>query len=394
MEFSPYQTDVLFLLVGTNPLPNYVAALLLTTPHGKVYLLHTDTTLEIAKRLEHHLIKLRRDLIFVSREISRFDPQVIARQMARIIAQDRIQDSRVGLNYTGGTKPMAVHVYHALRVAFPQGVFSYLDAETLSIVIEQQGTPTQQVFACQSVAVDFATLFDLHGYSLKGPRPMTFPPALRQALVGVHSTREGFQQWRNWLQSFEEGDPALPTTAQYPALAPVIEQFAALCDDQAPTPERVAAALGCKNSRLVSCAKMLIADWLEEYVCDALAGLASQLGLHQVGMGLEPERTGQRNAELDVAAILGYQLFAISCIATDRPQPAKDHLMETFVRARQLGGDEARFALVCCVEYPDALKREVSQSWDAEGKIRVFGQQHLPSLTQHLELWIKTAGRL
>ena len=40
-DFMPYQTDYLFLLVGTNPLPNYVATLLLAKDNGTIYLVHS-----------------------------------------------------------------------------------------------------------------------------------------------------------------------------------------------------------------------------------------------------------------------------------------------------------------------------------------------------------------
>ena len=41
VEFQPYRTPVLFVLVGENPLPNYVAARLLLEPGGRLYLVHS-----------------------------------------------------------------------------------------------------------------------------------------------------------------------------------------------------------------------------------------------------------------------------------------------------------------------------------------------------------------
>lgn len=392
-EFSPYQTDVLFLLIGANPLPNYVSALLLAKTRGTVYLLHTDATLKVAERLSEQIQQGRSDLVLIPWEISKSDPQLIEQQLRRL-TDELGPNANVGLNYTGGSKPMAVQAYHTLRASYPRGIFSYLDADTLSLMIEAPGLPTQQVFVGQGVKVDFKTLFALHGYELTVRRPPAIPPPLCQALIEVHSTKEGFGDWRAWLQTFGRGDPQLPTVADYPSLAQVIGVFEALCGDGSPTPARLAAQLGCKNNRLVSCAKLLIAEWLQEYVYETLHALAPELGLHQVGMEMEFERPGQRGLELDAAAMLGYQLFAISCMVTDRTQSAKDHLMETFVRARQLGGDEARFALVCCLETPDMMESEVDQVWGAEDKIRVFGREHLLDLAQHFRDWITTAGQI
>lgn len=45
-EFKKHQVKHLFLLVGENALPNYVAARLLLENNGTVYLVHTTKTKE------------------------------------------------------------------------------------------------------------------------------------------------------------------------------------------------------------------------------------------------------------------------------------------------------------------------------------------------------------
>ena len=105
-----------------------------------------------------------------------------------------------------------------------------------------------------------------------------------------------------------------------------------------------------------------------------------------------PKQSGA-DFELDVAATLGYQLFALSCQATENKDEAKEHLMEVYVRARQLGGDEARVALVCAYDDPNQLCREIERSWDAGGKIRVFGRADLRDLPTALSNWIGTSYR-
>lgn len=51
-EFDKYKVDHLFLLIGENPLPNYVAARLLLNPGGTPYLVYTTGTEKPAKRLQ------------------------------------------------------------------------------------------------------------------------------------------------------------------------------------------------------------------------------------------------------------------------------------------------------------------------------------------------------
>lgn len=69
--------------------------------------------------------------------------------------------------------------------------------------------------------------------------------------------------------------------------------------------------------------------------------------------------------------------------------------MEVFVRAAQLGGDEARFAAVtfCDDKNVRDLQREVTEAWDAQGKIKVFGRSHIPDLSKHLLQWFREANQ-
>lgn len=98
--------------------------------------------------------------------------------------------------------------------------------------------------------------------------------------------------------------------------------------------------------------------------------------------------------ELDVAAMIGYQLFAISCMAAVPKGRAayKEHLLEAFVRARQLGGDEARVGLVCFYADAAQLEAELQETWLTQDAIRVFGRSHLPDLDIHLRDWFESAN--
>jgi len=394
LDLAPFQTDILCLLVGGNPLPDYVSAILLAGRGARVYLLQTSATHEVAKRLATALAQPRPDLTCFPIEISKTDPQEIGNGLQGLI-REWGPNAQVGLNYTGGSKPMAAQAYHSLIQAYPRGIYSYLDADTLSLVITAPGTATQQIPVGRQVCAGLTTLFELHGYTLTEQRGPGVPSALREALVHLHSNREGFKQYRAWLQTLGQEAPGLPNTTAYPALAPVVQAFEGLCAPAPATPESVAWALSCKNGQIASCSKILIADWLEEHVFAVFQDLAPELGMHEVGLGMQPQKTTtSRNSEFDVAAMLGYQLFAVSCMASDRAQNVKDHFMEAYVRARQLGGDEARAALVCCLENPAEMEQEITQGWGAEGKIRVFGRPHLLNLAEHLREWIITAARL
>lgn len=391
-DLERFQTQYLFLLVGTNPLPNYVAVLLLAQDEGTVYLLHsggTHGTGDVAARLKQ-AIKNRRPSVrhVIPYEVDEADGPSIVRKVSEII-EGLPADVSVGLHYSGGTKPMAIHVYRAIERRFPKGVFSYLDARTLSLVIDDQGgARTKRIPVWQDCVVTLGELVTLHGYEKPSLRQQPFQPALCQALAQVHSTPQSFRQWREWCEN--EKFLSLPDTGKYPLLQNVRQAFDKMCGGTA-TPTLVAQRLG--YAKLTQCSKWLTGEWLEEYTLKAISQVADRCGIGQnYSIDLKLRRPGGHEFQLDVAAVRGYQLFGISCMASDRKEKCKEHLLEIYVRSRQMGGDEAKVGLVCCYHDPDALEGEIEETWFTQGRVRVFGMKDLPNLPERLAAWFQTAS--
>ena len=388
--FAPYRTDPLFLLIGTNPLPNYVAACLLAPENGTIYLLHSEDTFEVADRLARRLSRVRPSATLIPRQIDESDGDKIIAKIEEMTAKLG-RGMRIGLNYSGGTKAMAVHAYYALRKAFPDGCFSYLDPRKLAMVIDPGDKPVQTLPVSREVEVKLADLLQMHGYKFAEFRRQPRWPDLCAAIAEVFTAPESRAQWLGWLRTWRAQPPAptLPDLAVYRDLEPVIHALSGLCGGML-SEAAVAQAMGF--SAFSSCQEFFEGKWLEEYALAQLVKVAADVGVHDYGVGINIRRKDKRRFELDLLAMMGYQLYAISCMATAERDPAEYHLHEVFVRARQVGGDEARFALICAYDRPKALEQEVSEDWDAEKKIKVFGQDDLLSLPDKLRRWFETAN--
>lgn len=134
----------------------------------------------------------------------------------------------------------------------------------------------------------------------------------------------------------------------------------------------------------------LSSKWIEHHVLDVLNGLADTLCLHERAQNIVPKEV---EFDLDITALRGYQLFALSCATGKDKDKLKLKLFEAYVRARQLGGDEARIALVCYSEAPGKLEHEMKRDVDPEGRIRVFGRTHLADLDSYLADWIREQSK-
>jgi hypothetical protein len=397
---SRYRVQHLLLLVGANPLPNYVAARLLAAEGATVYLIHSTSadgrnTAKYAVLLQDALRAVRSDLTIELRETHAADSADIGdRVRQRILA--KLPDSAiVGLHYTGGTKPMAVHTYQAVRAVaerFPEPVFSYLDAGTLSVYIEGEAHP---YFVGRAVKLDLPELAQLHGYQLDRPRhePQHYP--LVKALVEALVDKQALGEYDRWLRPKDGDPPGLPDSQLPNWTHPGLQRARAAMDDLcggAATPDTLAAIIrGKPGDPLSSCGKWFGGEWLEEWTLAAVQQVAAKLSVSDYGANMEPRPSrGQGDKfELDAAALLGYQLIVFSCKRGDTKGPLKTAFFEAFLRARQLGGDEARAALICLYGEPRALQSEVERQWQAWGQVCVFGRGELLRLPDLLLDWFR-----
>ncbi|MBK8989897.1 MAG: hypothetical protein IPM39_28180 [Chloroflexi bacterium] len=415
-ELAPNPVDHLFLLVGSNPLPNYVAASLLTNDNATIHLLYsedTDTQKNIPSTRDEagYLADVfKNDLILQTRGVQVASPRGIHDSNRRaienqleIICDDAgltcSTKTSIGLNYTGATKPMSVHTYRALVARFGTRCrFSYLDPRRMAFWYDNSADP--YCISHTDVTLSLQTLAAMHGYTVGTP-PRQTPefPDLLPFLKEIHQTSAGMQAWTAWL------DTKMAAFPEHERLTNIRQYFLNLCDGRADT-NLLADRLGRKKHKgLVSYDKAFRSGWLEDVALEAIIANSREFQIAHYGAEIKPTPNPQREAQfqqkglkvpefdLDVAAMLGYQLFAVSCIASERAKgETKKHLFEAYLRARQLGGDEARIALVCYVDDGQKMELEsvIQRNWHIQENIKVFGRSDIPNLVEAFRNWFCT----
>lgn len=403
-----WRTQHLFLLVGSNSLPNYVATNLMARPSATIHLIFTEEVASICGALET-AIKQRLPKVTVKPyQVHNADSGEIRVRLQAILEplKGRVKSQDVGFNYTGGTKVMAVHTYQALAEAFPGLICTYLDAKELFLLRDNPAQAATGVFVRDKCAVSLQEISALHGYELPGAKSIqtqTHVPTLLKKINELYQEPTRRAAWKRWTQeaSWKEDNPEhalnlLRTDQHLAPLADFLQELDSLCGGKA-LARKVADALGVATTN--GCKTWFNGTWLEEQTLDVIAQLAPTYGITSYGLMNKRiyRRVGDkqvlRNFQLDVALMHGYQLFAFSCMASEAKASCKEHLLEVYVRARQLGGDEARVALVCGYEKTKELQDEVEDEWFTEGRIRVFGMAELRNLQSHVDQWLKEANR-
>ena len=99
-----------------------------------------------------------------------------------------------------------------------------------------------------------------------------------------------------------------------------------------------------------------------------------------------------KHFELDVVAVLGYQIVVVSCTVDRCHERIKQKGMEAIIRARQLGGDEAR-AIVLCGGHPKGVPHIQAELADETGSsdipLQVWGQDKWRTLSQEFARYLQ-----
>lgn len=418
------QVDDLILLVGTNPLPNYVAAQLQLAAGGRLWLIHTAETQTLATRLKDNLA-----VPATLRQTQPRHASSVRHTVRPVIAeiQNQTPQGRIGLNYTGGTAVMAVNAYWVVRQCVPFPVLSYLDAAQLRLRIESvdDGEDWDEDVALES-SPRLSTLLGLHGWqetsSKKEPILARSAAALakvygRLVTHGKDKPKSLGSHWEQWVKDKVKSQwcdargnwkrAADPTPIPWPAcdgLGAVVDTLST--ELPGASPDALDFADAAKHGpftgkhKLKNLGQWLEGTWLESLVLETVQALAPGWRFHDACMGLDISFPGSNDvgastkSEIDVVAVRGYQLFVFSCTASCTRSDQKHRLFEASVRARQLGGDEARTALVCPALDPQGLTREMTKEYALDDrKIHTFGAADLPKLGDSIAAWLEELER-
>jgi hypothetical protein len=296
----------LILLIGTNPLPNFVAADYFLQNNKQlqtVWLLHSEEnrlqagTHEQVRNLEALLRKRwqgnHANLRFPLEKISLTDVSdaaTILREIETKMLRGWQPNQSFHLNYTGGTKAMSTHVYRRLQELGKRGQHqcSYLDANNFRLVVDDYGVAVDDLR--KKVQVTFDDLISLHGFQKV------------KAKNGSIDKSAAIQAYRKFLD---------------------VQNFPSMKGEDGGDFEKyIFLMLGNKFRSKLTNGGEIQHNWLIKYP------------------------TWQVYFELDIIMLNGYHLTGISCTVSSDKQACKSRGFEIILRTRQIGGDEARAILI------------------------------------------------
>lgn len=418
----------LVLLIGTNPLPNLVVAkwFLHKNENLKVITaIHSNKTYDIARRLEKALKKGNQHENLEFRFLgltAAGDGVAIQRDLERSFSFD--PGHKLHLNYTGGTKNMAVHAYRFLGSRAGENIsFSYLNAGDFELKFDDGSPPIKNLRDEKAVRMtinDMLTLHDCRQYeeTENGGEYVDWSAAnaFLQDLIEAGRIRD-FVNWKNdKIRKFFYDDRDRLRKPDDVSLAelqvadrnrtrgmagqthPFHEQAMQLVQTAFPEKQKwifdEKGRLAIPDSRrdyknkkgdFVQGILYLDGLWLEQYVTQVISDRISEEGLefrHYPNWRVL-KGAAQKDFEIDLMIIYGYQLCGISMTTAWREALCKSKGFEIMHRCEQMGGEEARSILITTLDDEKVQKIEDDLVLEVGGHkpFLVLGAKDLPADT-------------
>lgn len=436
-DVKMHRINSLILLIGSNPLPNYITAMVLEPE--KLILIHSDETEEIADALKANLERKSYKGSFEKIHLSSaHDPKNIGIAFRNLFKKEKNNSSKIHLNYTGGTKVMAGQALKEFYSAFEDRASqnaSYLNEKEEKIIFDNGEELKLKDF---DLKIDLELLIKLHGFKeiTKEKDNEYYSPALSQYLIKNHGlctplyelfkeTRENDGKaivekpkkdnnnetdnskskkdksnnnesnngeskvyFEDILQKYGYAEKSLNKIFSNEVLDSFksMESWQSFIKTGSEINIDIDGLNTLNNKPRKRLAKLLTGDWLEIFVKHhfnkAIEIAVSSHKKPETYQGISFTAENEMKTEVDLSILNQHRLFQVSCTTSDDYKMCKPKLFEVAARAKQLGGDLARFAILSLIDDKglQKLKKQLETSFSSHAKIGYFGLEDLQKL--------------
>lgn len=421
------KADLLFLIIGTNPFPNLIAAAIRVKNGGKIICFHTgqdeNGTEKIYRKIADVINeKYKKNISITPYKIDRSNIESIKKDVTNAINNNIDflgHGQTVELNFTGGTKVMSSLSYHVFKEIGKGSninanfILSYIDGEKERIYYEiikenniskkhiseslknLQGNCQFQlndIFSCHFKSIKFKkTPDEVYDYKLGEKIFNSFSGCTEQE---YHNKIKFLDILYNDIRKFEDKKTIKDkmeseNNNQYliRKITENEEKYIEKIKELKPIEgikelRDLATKDGEINSNFI---KALKGFWLEDYIYKIIKELEEEELLIDIKHSVED------NFEVDIVAFKKYKIFCISVTSVDKFDGAINKLYEIKERAIQLGGDEAGICFINLYCNSEELEESYKSMW-IEGMPKntlIIGWDRFKNLKDNLKKWIK-----
>ncbi len=396
--------NLLILLFGGNPLPNFITAsylcgqrdegLRLMPVPDKILCCYSAQTKKMADGLKKVIKTLDCEDLELDHEERCFD--FIRKATTKKL--EKLKPDHVHLNYTGGTKVMSLAAFSSTTDycnSNIQPTFSYLDPHHFKLMLNSSDKYPAIGDLRTCCQLNIEQLYQLHGINA---------PSLCQETTDLHalekcsgllalyeSDKAFFEAWDKWplqtqknkvIQEIGEEDPEDLQRALLELTASTYSEMLANWP--------LETGLSKTNlKRWKEIAKYIQSGWLEQFLFETLRK-KTDMGITDLAWNVQG-RFDKTSFEVDVICIRGCQPFLFSCTTDSTKALTKHKGFEALYRGEQFGGSQCKIVQVsmCDEENVDTIQKEDMAQFDAARNMVILGRSDLHDLDNVLDHILK-----
>ncbi len=350
--------NLLILSIGSNPMPNFITAKYLLDenrvryektkmpiPH-KILFVYSSNTEKFKKSIVKQLGISKNSIkcINLGEEQRNFD-KIKKKVSKKIGKKDPFEIGELGnlnsihLNYTGGTKVMAVAISEAVRECEHKTIiYSDLSYSDFQLTLRNGDSYPTIDSINKFVELSIEGIYDLHCLEkpdFKKENSEFYSDKFVRFLfskVQAHKNKDKDFYDKLWDIKFDKKN-------KEDLLNSIGKVY---------TPSKVPLT----KKDFESLKKFICGDWLEEYVFATLTEIKVECGITDLAWNIKAKikKNSNRDFEIDVIAIKGCKSFVFTCTTDYSSGICKGKAFEGIYRSEQLGGEHSKTILVCLAD--------------------------------------------
>jgi len=418
------KSDYLFLIIGTNPFPNLISALTRVKVDGKICCLYTkescnsSNTEKIYNNLNNIIKAKYEDKIEIEpMKIDKNNEKETKKKMddkLRDILLSLPKNSRIELNFTGGTKVMASSAYYSFKQKAMEcsGDFtyllSYIDSEKERIFYEI--IENKVVKNCEEnlnkmecyTNLGVSDIISSHGFFIGNnyniePYDAELGERIFNTFVDVDKERylkniKFLEYCFVNLGKIKDKVKSKPENKRDELIKPRVEKLGNEIFEGEFNPFH---NVNCFKDLAVrdddvtyNLINSLCGNWFEDYIFNIILNLKEEGLIIDALNSVKKDEKGE--FEVDIVALKKYKIFSISITSQENEDEAILKLFEVKERAKQLGGDESGICFISLCENSKSIERKFMNIWDKESpkNTLIIGVDRFKDIKERLRTWI------
>lgn len=384
------KSDYLFLILGTNPMPNLIAISNRVKENGKVFFIVTDSKNSsfssktigesIKKILKNKKINIIKELLSVDKN----DEENI-----RNILEEKynIADGIIELNYTGGTKNMSSSAYKFFKEKMRKNekkiILSYFDNTSGNFIMESNIKGDKITYVEES--------FDKNLFNLM----FTIKDIATIHKLNIKSSKEGLNKYNEYAEQYGRNFEKLSLDEK----KKWIEELNLCCRKKDKNlyldfvEKYVSKDLKevLSNEEVKKISRYLLGDAFEEYFNNMLISYKEENIIDEYMWSTKTKSSTEvkNDTELDFLVRKGKDITLLSVTLCEEKEETKLKLYEAISRSKEISGDQCRTIFVCLYEsYKEMLNDICSLDIDIEENVNLIALDNFENIKEKLRMML------